>query len=80
MISVTLSKALILGFHFSKFLCYKPTTFPKELHRGSLLSSANFFRIDKKTTLGEQFRKVKQVLQRRGGGTRVVMELQKIPK
>ena len=29
MISVTLSKTLILGFHFSKFLCCNPTTFQK---------------------------------------------------
>ena len=57
MISVTPRKTLILGFHFSKFGCCKPTTFPKELHHGCFSSSVNFFRIDKKTTPGEQFRK-----------------------
>ena len=51
MISVTPSKTLILGFHFSKFGCCKPTTFPKELHHGSVLSLANFFRNDKKKLL-----------------------------
>ena len=42
MISVIPRKTLIAGFHFSKFGCCKPMTFPKELHHGCL---ANFFRI-----------------------------------
>ena len=50
-------KILILGFPFSKSGCFKPSTFSKELHHGSFLSLVNFFRTDKRTTLGESFRK-----------------------
>ena len=53
MMSVTPRKTLILGSHFSKFGCCRPTTFSKELHHSSFWSLANFFRIDKKTTLGQ---------------------------
>ena len=44
MISVViLRKTLIVGFHFSKFGCCKPTTFQKKLHRGFLFGVWRFF-------------------------------------
>ena len=36
-------RSQIVGFHFNKFGCCKPTTFPKVLHHGYFLEFGEFF-------------------------------------
>ena len=79
MISVIRREALIVGFQFSKSGCCNPTAIPKKLHHGYFCRLANFFRIDITQEIAQKIlnTKVKQVLQRRGGGRGVAMELQR---
>ena len=72
-------RSQIVGFHFNKFGCCKPTTFPKVLHHGCFLEFGEFFQNWHKEQFFFFFYHgfFQQVLQRRGGGTGVAMELQK---
>ena len=46
-------KILIVGFHFSKFVCCKPTTLSEKIHHAFYLwSLASFFRVDIENNCG----------------------------